>query len=52
MSQLLAEHTWPLGQAMPQPPQFDGSFTVLTQAVPHFVVPPAQTKPHIPPEQT
>jgi hypothetical protein len=39
----LAEQTWPPEHAVPHPPQFDGSFVVSTQAVPHLVVPPLQT---------
>jgi hypothetical protein len=35
------EHTWPLGHGIAQPPQLLESIVVLTQAVPHFVVPPA-----------
>jgi hypothetical protein len=34
------EHTCPLGQGFAQPPQLLESIVVLTQAVPHFVVPP------------
>jgi hypothetical protein len=32
-----ALHTWPLGHAMPQLPQFAGSTIVLTHVVPHIV---------------
>ncbi len=32
--------------------QWAGSVLVLTQAVPHRVVPPPQLRPHLPPEQT
>ena len=33
-------HSWPVGQALLQEPQFALSFCVSTQALPHWVVPP------------
>jgi hypothetical protein len=45
------EQTWPLAQALPQPPQLAGSLVVVTQAEPHKVVPPAQVTPHLLAEQ-
>ena len=49
-AQVLAQaellQTWPPGQAAPHAPQLAGSRRVSTQASPHFVVPPPQTRTH------
>jgi hypothetical protein len=42
----------PLSQALPQAPQLAASLLWSTQRFPHKVVPPLQTRPQVPAEQT
>ena len=45
-------HTWSAEHTVAQPPQWVLSLVVSMQAVPHWVVPPLQTTPQLPCEQT
>ncbi|MEP7049258.1 MAG: hypothetical protein ABJB12_02850 [Pseudomonadota bacterium] len=45
---LLPAQTWFGPHAWPQPPQFNGSMSVLTQALPHWAYPTLQVKWHAP----